>query len=247
MVTGLSFVFYSRLNLVIYNPKTRRLLLPILLICFLIVYAVLYTFICITAILPSPRLNALTYSVTEKFRILIPVQELVMGGLYIYFFAFFHRDSSAQDRREARKTSHLLMASLVFHAVSDALLLVLTYGRLYLVRQSLITLVYALKLECEVYVLNNLLAFSRRREARMHDLEDHTTFENVETSPSMLFRPSMYGLRRTNGDDIIPDAPASAALPMSHHVVIEASQPKEKNSMDELERRYLGRLGTEKG
>lgn len=245
MVTGFSFVVYSRLNIVIHNPQVKRIILPVLLFFLFITYALLYIFIYIVSYLPPPKLSTAAYQAGEKLRVLVPIEELIIGGLYIYFFMFYLRDSSNEDHQEARKTMKLLVVAQLVQVLGDASLLVLTYASLFLVKRIIITLLYALKLECEFYVLNNLILFQRRRERCLNNFKVDVRSEAVDTQYTAL-PDSRVNVR--HGMDLekrIPDSctmhtSPSSMLPVSYGGD-EEIRLQQMNSIDELERRHLGR------
>jgi hypothetical protein len=249
MVVGFVLVLYSRLYLVILSPRTRRILLPVILTVIIGTDILTYTLIIVvTGMQLNSHYRNPVYTLAWRLQLLSPVEEIVLASLYVFFFVRFLRDSS-EDSRLRKKTFYLLCIAQALIAVCDIGVVVMTYRRLILLRSIIYPFLYALKLEFEFIVLNRLVSFTRRKahvnsfiavgkskgivaesptavigleigKARSADIEDGCANLSVAETPPPLF--SNY--RGDASDDILQD---------------------EKNSVGELERRYLGQYRAE--
>ena len=157
MVTGQSFVLYSRLHLVLWNQTYLR---------FVLVMIIFDAIIChIPPIVMAAGANTtnatpyiLAYSVYEKVQVTIFfIQELTISALYIFEAAKLLRsESNIRGRKVHRVKSHLILVNLVIIAL-DITILALEYAHLYDIQTSFKAFAYSLKLKLEFSILNRLV------------------------------------------------------------------------------------------
>jgi hypothetical protein len=176
MVTGFSFVLYSRLHLLNPSKTTLRVILA-----FIIVDAVLFHGpVIISTIVGNVHFTetaSRVFDVASFTEIAFSVQETVLAGLYIYFFLNFTRDSRAEP--ETIKTLRLLVCAECVVLSVDVVLNVLLYEKLYLPRAMIQAFSSMLKLKIEFIVLNSLVDFSQSRSSQVALQSWHSRDEGV--------------------------------------------------------------------
>lgn len=104
MVAGLTLVLYSRLYLVIIDPPLRRILLPIILTIVIGTNVLVYTliFVCTALELDSSH-GTSAYVAAWRLQLLSPIEEIILAGLYIFFFVKFLKDTKHPEESQFRK------------------------------------------------------------------------------------------------------------------------------------------------
>jgi hypothetical protein len=256
MVSGFSLVLYSRLHLIFPNPKLIRALLLVIIgsgIC-------LHTPILVSEFLL--RSNYITsykiYHFISYLDVIYSVQEVVLSTAYIYLFIRFVRMGTSKGSSHAhlRRTTHLLIVAEAVVVLTDLAVNVLLYQRLYLARRMVLTFVCAFQLRVEFLVLNRLASSAHMdvplpvpeedlsgvlRNAAQHcTLSAHTSIhpECVESHGSELTCLALSGGWKRSS---ISGGTMASSLPDFYKTTGEKRE-RVRDSMEELERRYLGRF-----
>ena len=163
MVTGFSFVLYSRLHLVISDRRILRIILIVIVfdaVAFLLPLTVAqyglnsaYPYNYISLALPAERLYAIGYF----------LQEIVLGCLYIWTARGTVLHSYVARKR---KTTALLIGAQIIVILLDIPTLMLAWpspsmGASVIILGTLHPTIYALKLKIELVVLNQLVKIVR--------------------------------------------------------------------------------------
>jgi len=224
MVSGFTLVLYSRLYLVIINPRLRAILLPTILTIVVLTNFVVFLLIFVVNGLRVAHGNHSNkaYTAAWRLQLLSPIEEAILAGLYVFFFVRLLKDSSLEDSHFRKTTFYLLCIAQAIIIICDALIIVLNYKRLILLRTMLYPVLYAFKLEFEIVVLNRLIHITSGRKTRI------PAILNVET-------------RQPDGPEKVMETTSPHSLTSSDdtaHEIVETY----RNSIDEMERRYLGRV-----
>jgi hypothetical protein len=247
MIIGFSLVLYSRLYLIIISHRIRRLLLPIVLVTILTTNILVSVLIYLSTYLKhhtplSASLNLLSW----KLQVIPPVQEIVLTSLYLYFFIQFLR-GRFQHSRLGRKTFYFLCIGQVIIVTCDGGLLAISYAKLSVIRTIILPFLYALKLEFEFIVLNRLTHFTQSSEG--------VSINNTGNgNPASKQQPISTGMVSETNRILRTDCESgslnhsvteTSSHPMSKvsSNIVDEIRPEQKDSMEEMERRYLGQYG----
>lgn len=179
MVTGQSFVLYSRLHLVLWNESYLRLVLT-MIICDAIICHVPTIVIAVGANLTSIASFVTAYSIYEKVQVTIFfIQELTISALYISQATKLVRseDGIRLGKRGHSIKLHLLLVNLCVIFL-DITVLALEYASLYNIQTSYKAFAYSIKLKLEFSILNRLVDLARSRK----EIETLTTGPAGENS-----------------------------------------------------------------
>jgi len=158
-VTGFSIVLWSRLHLVVNNPRILKCVLVMILI---------NGFICHTPIvvfefgLISKHHNTYYHPMEIMERIqqtIFTVQETIISSLYIYHTARFLNVGYAMH---TRKVISLLLCVQIVVVALDATLTVFDYTNKFTLKCTIHPFVYSVKLKLEFIVLNQLQTLVKR-------------------------------------------------------------------------------------
>jgi hypothetical protein len=231
MVVGFILVLYSRLHLVIINPRVRQILLPIILVVVIGTNILTFTITYVVVVLDLGGGHGdIIYTLGWRLQLLSPIEEILLASLYVFFFIHFLKDSS-KDYDLKKKTFYLLCTAQAIIISCDIVIVVITYRRLRLVRTAIYPFLYALKLEYEFMVLNYLVKFCQRRE---QDVNNFMDLEGSKDTRAEEKRDWELGISNTSA------VVASLPLPAAFSIDSTDEIPPAKESMDEMERRYLG-------
>lgn len=158
-VTGFSIVLWSRLHLVVNNPRILKAVLAMILInC-----VCLHTPIIVLDFGLASKHRDKFYPPMEIMervqQIIFTLQETIISGLYIYHTARFL--SSGYTYR-TRKVIGLLFGVQALVIAFDAGLTAFDYNNMFTLKYTLHPFVYALKLKLEFIVLNQLLTIVKK-------------------------------------------------------------------------------------
>jgi hypothetical protein len=158
MVTGQSFVLYSRLHIIVYNPKVLRAVLIMIIVDALICHVPITVFIA-GANSANPGPWVVPYSIYEKIQVTIFfLQEFVISSLYIWETLKVMRQAGSiqVSQRTRRVMSHLLYVNMII-ILLDTTILALEYASLYDVQTAYKGFAYSVKLKLEFSILNRLV------------------------------------------------------------------------------------------
>lgn len=157
MVPGQSVILYSRLHLVVQNPKVLRPVLYVIIIdtIILIVPTTVLTFS--TAFIGSLTIVR-AYNVIERLQVAwFCAQEFMISGIYIWEAIKLLRLMPEKDRHRNQIMYELLAINFVI-ILLDVALLVLEYKGLYGLQTTFKSFVYSVKLKLELGVLGRLVS-----------------------------------------------------------------------------------------
>lgn len=164
ILTGFSMVLYSRLHLLTQNHRFMRgILIMISIVSILGLTPVVTEMIvlCTGDLSLGLRLS----DIASYVQIIFAVQECVLSSLYIYFFWGYINDvpERVKDKlqKEVKATFCLLVMAYCWILMSNVLIYVLDFKKIFLARDLCFNPVYAIKLEIEFFVLNRLVRISQ--------------------------------------------------------------------------------------
>lgn len=182
MVTGQAFVLYSRLHLVVRNPKTLRYVLYLILLDIVALHVPMVTF---TYGTNSPT-NAQSW--TNKFEVMERIQlagfclqETIISSLYVLATVRMLRSIY---HRSTRKVMMQLICINCCCIGMDIVLICLEYTNKYVGEASIKPMIYAIKLKLEFTVLNQMMSMAtigltegnKRQGGPSHELQQSTQF-----------------------------------------------------------------------
>lgn len=163
MVTGQSFVLYSRLHIVVHSRRKLRLAFSMIIfdaiICHVPIIVVAFG---TNSPHPGPFVEA--YSVYEKVQVTIFfIQELILSGLYIretIRMMGMERHTGLGNGGSRKLMRHLVLVNVIIIAL-DITILGLEYAHLFQLQTAYKGLVYSVKLKMEFSILNRLVEMVR--------------------------------------------------------------------------------------
>ncbi|KAI3317504.1 hypothetical protein HD806DRAFT_550452 [Xylariaceae sp. AK1471] len=160
MVTGQALVLYSRLNLVMMDPRKLRWLLRMIVGVFLGVQlptSILFVF---NNFKDNPdRRTIIAFDVIQKVQLAVfTIQESILSGLYVYEASRTLKLMKVIKGPQIQKLFHELMGLFVLVVALDISLIITQYTNHYQIQTTYKPVVYSIKLKAEAFVLNNLIA-----------------------------------------------------------------------------------------
>jgi hypothetical protein len=266
MVTGFSLVLYSRLYIILPKPKLLRALL------FVIVGG---DFLLHIPIIVSEFLLASDYPISYTLHkclryvdVIYSLEEVLLSSLYIYLYVrFVHMGGSeGVEHGYLKKTLYFLILAEVVVVVSDIAVSVVLIRGLYLAHRMILPFVCIFQLRVEFVVLNRLASLGRipgqlagfeAGEPTLSDLSRSSTRRPVSLAhisvlpdssqhceESLLPPLTVPTLTESGRQSTISGDTMVSFTPGSWRIVGEPRRV-DRNSIEELERRYLGRFGTD--
>ncbi|KAJ5101275.1 hypothetical protein NUU61_003497 [Penicillium alfredii] len=177
MVPGQSVVLYSRLHLVVQNPRILRFVLWLIIVdaVLLLIPTTVLTFS--TAYVKTPEFFR-GYNVMERMQLAwFCVQEIVISSIYISETVKLLNMMPDKDRRRTKIMYELLTINFVI-ILLDIALLVVEYVGLYPLQTTLKPMVYSIKLKLEFGVLGKLVALvqTHRSQPTSSEQEEYPVF-----------------------------------------------------------------------
>ncbi|RFU80159.1 hypothetical protein TARUN_2074 [Trichoderma arundinaceum] len=158
MVTGQSFVLWSRLHLVLRNRRRLKVIMWIIIfngvVCHGMVIPLVYG-----SFSSNPAPFERPYEITEKIEIVVFfLQEAMLSGLYIYETVKLLRSGGTLgNKRSSRRLLKNLILVNILVIILDITILVLEFANLYDYQISYKPFAYSVKLKLEFTVLNRLV------------------------------------------------------------------------------------------
>ncbi|KAK9423275.1 putative Integral membrane protein [Seiridium unicorne] len=170
LVTGQSFVLYSRLHLVMRDRGKLRLVLA-MIITNAVICHVPATILVYGANSADPGRWVSPYKIYEKVQVtLFFVQETTLSGIYIYqTLALLRADGTLQTRAANKLLMNLVWINVLV-ILLDTAILGLEYANFYNVQTAIKGLVYSVKLKLEFTVLNGLIELTKVGGATRFDI-----------------------------------------------------------------------------
>ncbi|KAE8422043.1 hypothetical protein BDV36DRAFT_20311 [Aspergillus pseudocaelatus] len=155
MVTGQSFVLYSRLHLVIRDEYILRRVLCMIIANFFLLHIPTSVLTYGSNIPDRSPLFVKGYNIMEKIQMTgFTLQEVIISGLYIWETTKLLRLGSS---RQNRRIMHQLVGINIAILVMDLVLLGLEYANFYAIQITLKGVIYSIKLKLEFAVLGKLV------------------------------------------------------------------------------------------
>jgi len=160
MVTGFAVVLYSRMGLLVRSQKVRRWALAMIIFDAFAFHVptIVFQF---GVSSKSGHAKYLPYMAPmERIQVTgFTVQEIILSVIYIYATLQYLRTSF---QRSTRRTITLLAAIQVIVILLDAIVIVLDYCEYFTLKAVLHSFVYAVKLQLEFVILNDVKAMARK-------------------------------------------------------------------------------------
>ncbi|KAL7900524.1 hypothetical protein HDV63DRAFT_284540 [Trichoderma sp. SZMC 28014] len=158
MVTGQSFVLWSRLHLVLRNKRRLKIIMWIIIfngvVCHGMVIPLVYG-----SFSNNPEIFNEPYQITERIEIIVFfLQETMLSSIYIYETAKLLRSGNTLGKRRSirRVLKNLILVNILV-IILDTTILVLEFANLYNFQISYKPFAYSVKLKLEFTVLNRLV------------------------------------------------------------------------------------------
>jgi hypothetical protein len=173
VLTGFSMVLYSRLHLLTQNHRFMRGILMMISIVSILGLAPGVTemiVLCTGNLALGLRLS----DIASYVQIIFAVQECALSSLYIYFFWGYINDvperAKAKIQKEVKATFCLLVMAYGWILMSNVLIYVLDFKKIFLAKDLCFNPVYAIKIEIEFFVLNRLVSISQLKRDALSNL-----------------------------------------------------------------------------
>lgn len=218
MVTGQAVVLYSRLNLLVNDPRVLRRVL-IMIITNAIILHVPTTILTYGSNFAKSNNDiwSQAYGVMERIELVgFSVQEIIISYLYVVQVIRNLRIVPPNSRihKVHRKTLYYVLAINIFLILLDVALLIMEFTNRYTIQTALKSLVYSIKLKLEFAVLNRLICLVRPDQMGSddywqpspdpsprtpgglgHELTDYGEFSRVESCDTALRIPGTQVVR----------------------------------------------------
>jgi hypothetical protein len=158
MVTGQSFVLWSRLHLVLRNKRRLRIILYVIIFNAITFHGMVIPLV-YGSFSNNPEIFNLPYQVTERMEIIVFfLQETMLSGIYIYETVKLLRSGSTLGKKRSirRVLKNLILVNILV-IILDTTILVLEFANLYNFQISYKPFAYSVKLKLEFTVLNRLV------------------------------------------------------------------------------------------
>jgi len=194
MVTGQSFVLYSRLHLVLENLHLLRLVKSMILINIFLLH-VPTTVLTYTANFSGSYASVAGYDIMEKIQLTgFCVQEVIISSLYMWET---NRLLQMNRDRGSRKTIIQLLAVNVACILMDIALMIMEFMNFYIYQTTLKATLYSIKLKLEIAVLGKLVKVAHQHlwqsstgRGRYPSFVDPARIESDYNHPESSFRTS---------------------------------------------------------
>ncbi|KAH7191512.1 hypothetical protein BKA60DRAFT_642669 [Fusarium oxysporum] len=217
LVSGQSMVLYSRLHLVLDDPKILRILLWIIILNGIIWHISITVLVFGSSYSPAQSRAGFNcvFNVLEKVQMsCFCLQEFALSGLYIWQARGILKTALSSQQRLIRQ----LFAINVYIMAMDVALLAIEYKSLFLWEQGVKVVTYSLKLKLEFAILGQLIEFVRHRGggADSGGQSNHATATFIRLSSrrsQMKERESRFAATRpepVHMEDVKPSASATA-------------------------------------
>jgi hypothetical protein len=154
MVTGQSFVLYSRLHLVLQNVRVLRMVRTMIIANIFLLH-VPTTVLTYAANFSNSAASVDGYDVMEKLQLTgFCVQEVIISGLYMWET---NRMLRMNQDHVSRKTILQLLAVNVACILMDIALMIIEFRNYYIYQTTLKATLYSIKLKLEIAVLGKLV------------------------------------------------------------------------------------------
>lgn len=178
MVTGQSFVLYSRLHIVLRDQEKLRLIRTMIIVNAFIcsVPSVILIYGSNSA---SPDHWAWPYQIFERVQVTIFfIQETILSGIYIYrTLSFFRAEAALRGKAAANIMMQLVWINILIIFL-DMTIIVLEYASFYNIQTAIKAFVYSVKLKLEFSVLNGLVELTKSGGSSARNMGGSMSCEN---------------------------------------------------------------------
>ncbi|TLD29706.1 2-oxoisovalerate dehydrogenase subunit beta [Venturia nashicola] len=243
---GSSMFTFKRWSTVYFCPKTLGALL-------FVIHGVGIPLQIVIALAGHRILSTNVWVVTFRLEIIFPFSEFLLSSLYVYLFIRFMKQSTGTADPHLQRTFYFLVVAEAFVVIMDVIGITLWYTDLYFLRLAVLPFTTALKLKVEFLILNRLTGIGKRKnELRSATVPAHAgELGEVQVESPCSLQSEALSLRgERKGADIevgmrkdrsrVEKAPAKSIKEVGTNVT--SGDGEERESLDEMERRYLGRL-----
>ncbi|KAI9764119.1 MAG: hypothetical protein M1840_008679 [Geoglossum simile] len=181
MVTGQSFVLYSRLHLVVRDHRKLQWILYMIVINFFILHVPNSTldFLCVydaERFVPG-------FNIMEKIQVTgFFLQEAIISGLYIFETRRLLKPAGTFQKEKIRRVMCHLIYINIFIIVLDLIVLITEYAGLFDIQVTFKGAVYSVKLRIEFAILNELMKLANG-SVRSKSMDWLSSYGN-ETNPT---------------------------------------------------------------
>ncbi|KAG7002704.1 hypothetical protein FOFC_20115 [Fusarium oxysporum] len=260
VISGQSFVLYSRLHLIVTDVKILRAVLIMIIINGLVWHSTMTVLLFGSEYSPSDNRRGFNnvFNIAEKISMSIfYLQELIISGLYIWKSMEILKTAFGNTRSMLYKLFTINFVIILM----DIALLAIEFHDLYVWEQGIKLVTYSIKLKLEFAVLSELIEFVRNRSGTRSrptkNSENQSTFVplssmhkgNTKGTTSSTRDFIHAGDSRTNttiaATNPIPAVPTNDSIHVLREVDVESlsAYPGNNQSTDEL----WGRLPQESG
>ncbi|KAL9003726.1 MAG: hypothetical protein Q9188_003413 [Gyalolechia gomerana] len=233
MVSGQSFVLWSRLNLVVRSKRILHCVLAAIIIDGFALHTPTLVFI-YGANSPQGRWVD-RFNIMERVQLVgFSIQESVIGGIYIFATAKLLKALYYAGTRKAM--IQLILVNCICLSM-DLILIALEFSSLYVAEASVKPLIYAIKLKLEFAVYSQLVGFTKAA------FEDDEVIECLGTSgPGAIYQPrQQYNSPAEffkNIPSILQKPPPILSHPTIHTHPEQVMKPNCAFGMDKIDREW---------
>ncbi|KAL8932753.1 MAG: hypothetical protein Q9216_006695 [Gyalolechia sp. 2 TL-2023] len=233
MVSGQSFVLWSRLNLVVRSKRILHCVLAAIIINGIALHTPTLVFIYGAN---SPQGKWVDrFNVMERVQLMgFSIQESVIGAIYIFATAKLLKALYYAGTRRAM--IQLILINCICLGM-DLILIALEFSSLYIAEASVKPLIYAIKLKLEFAVYSQLVGFTKAA------FEDDEAIECLESSgPSGIYQPRQHYNSPAeffkNIPSILQKPPPIVSHPTIHTHPEQVMKANRAFSMDKIDREW---------
>ncbi|KAL7928783.1 hypothetical protein V8C35DRAFT_284954 [Trichoderma chlorosporum] len=225
MVTGQSFVLWSRLHLIVHNQRHLKMILWMIII---------NAILCTGGITPmiygsvaNPELFHTPFSVMERIEVTVFfIQELIISSVYILATLKLMRtqQSLGISRYGRSLMKHLIIVNVII-IILDGTIIALEYANQWEYQTAYKTFAYSAKLKLEFTILNRLVDMTRRnKEARGMPRDSGTTAQTTSQTGSSAKQEILI---RNPGDTYPADVSFQASATADKSERLNGNRPSE--------------------
>lgn len=200
MVSGQALVLYSRLHLVVGDPRKTRWVLVMIITLFLVIQLpTSLLFITANSNIYTQPLSERIFDVFEKIQITaFCLQEAIISALYVYEASNGLKLMDVIKGPRVRAMNRQLMGLFVLVVILDITLMVTEYTNNFQIQTTYKPVVYSIKLKVEAMVLNNLLSLVQsgtcscwHTNSVSHPLSEQSIMASTANASVHLPQPTM--------------------------------------------------------
>ena len=192
MVTGQAFVLYSRLHLVVRNPRTLRLILFMIIFDAIALHVptIVFTY---GSNSPDAAVWAPRFNIMERIQLMgFCLQEFIIATVYIV--ATVRLLGSIYHSMTRKVMFQLLLINFICIGM-DIVLIGLEFTNNYVGEASVKPMIYSIKLKLEFAVLNQLMGLTKagfteenhwRADGHSHELRQRGTLVSTNADPEAI-------------------------------------------------------------